>query len=187
MDLSMRRYHLSFIALLFAPTLSAEPVAFINVNVVPMSTETVIEQQTVVIEDGIVVSIGPVDDIPIPEAAKVIDGTDRFLMPGLAEMHAHVPGAGTPALERYFDLYVANGVTTIRGMLGQAPHLALRERLQNGQQFGPRLITSGPSLNGRSVAGVAQARQLVREQKDSGYDFIKIHPGLSSDEFDAIA
>jgi imidazolonepropionase-like amidohydrolase len=187
MDLSMRRYLLLLMTLLFAPTLLAEPVAFINVNVVPMSTETVIEQQTVVIEDGIIVSIGPVDDVPIPEDAEVIDGTDRFLMPGLAEMHAHVPGAGAPALERYFDLYVANGVTTIRGMLGQASHLALRQRLQNGQQFGPRLITSGPSLNGRSVAGMAQARQLVREQKDSGYDFIKIHPGLSSDEFDAIA
>ena len=183
----MRRYLLLLMTLLFAPTLLAEPVAFINVNVVPMSTETVIEQQTVVIEDGIIVSIGPVDDVPIPEDAEVIDGTDRFLMPGLAEMHAHVPGAGAPALERYFDLYVANGVTTIRGMLGQASHLALRQRLQNGQQFGPRLITSGPSLNGRSVAGMAQARQLVREQKDSGYDFIKIHPGLSSDEFDAIA
>ena len=53
--------------------------------------------------------------------------------------------------------------------------------------FGPRLITSGPSLNGRSVSGAADARRKVREQADAGYDFIKVHPGLNRDEFTALA
>jgi imidazolonepropionase-like amidohydrolase len=175
------------IAILLAPAISAETTAFVNVNVVPMSAETVIEQQTVVVTDGVIAALGSVDEIPIPRGAKVIDGTDRFLMPGLAEMHAHVPGASSNNLDRYFSLYVANGVTTIRGMLGQPSHLDLRDDLENGSVFGPRLVTSGPSMNGRSVAGVSQARQMVRDQQRSGYDFIKIHPGLTADEVEAIA
>ena len=158
-----------------------------NVNVVPMTSETVIEQQTVLVDNGRIVAIGPVDDIQIPEKASVVDGTDRYLMPGLAEMHAHVPGSNSADLDRYFSLYVANGVTTVRGMLGQPSHLALRQDLLDGKVFGPRLFTSGPSLNGRSVNGADQARQLVEEQHAAGYDFIKVHPGLDSEEFEALA
>ncbi|MDH3621557.1 MAG: amidohydrolase, partial [Gammaproteobacteria bacterium] len=160
-------------ALVAAPALMAQPTAVVNVNVVPMVTETVIRQQTVIVDNGVITALGPVDDIAIPEDTTVIDGTDRFLMPGLAEMHAHVPGAGSDELDRYFSLYVANGVTTVRGMLGQKSHLELRERLLDDKVFGPRLVTSGPSFNGRSVSGVNQARQMVREQHRVGYDFIK--------------
>lgn len=178
---------LFIVQMVLAPRVFAQTTAFVNVNVVPMASETVLEQRTVVVADGVIVALGSVDDVPIPKGAKVIDGTDRFLMPGLAEMHAHVPAADSDNLDRYFSLYVANGITTVRGMLGQASHLGLRERLDGGSVFGPRLVTSGPSLSGRSVAGVAQARQLVRDQHHSGYDFIKIHPGLTADEFEAIA
>lgn len=183
----MRRFLLFVTALLFAQALHAQPTAFVNVNVVPMTSETVIGQQTVVVDNGVIKAMGHVDEVPIPKAAKVIDGTDRYLMPGLAEMHAHVPGGGSDELERYFSLYVANGVTTIRGMLGRPSHLALREGLLDGDVFGPRLITSGPSLNGRSVNGARHAKQLVEQQHAAGYDFIKVHPGLSSAEFDALA
>ena len=166
---------------------AAVPTVFVNVNVVPMSSDTIIAGQTVVVRDGMIVTIGPVDDVPIPEDAEVIDGTDRFLMPGLAEMHAHVPDPRSPDLQRYFALYIANGVTTIRGMLGGESHLGLREDLATGRIFGPRLITSGPSLNGRSVNGPDDARQQVTAQHAAGYDFIKIHPGLEAEEFDALA
>jgi len=179
---------LFILALLFAGSAAlAEGTAFVNVNVVPMTSETVIEQQTVVVGMGRIKAIGPVDEVPIPEDARVIDGTDRYLMPGLAEMHAHVPDSNSPDLDRNFSLYVANGVTTIRGMLGRPSHLALRQDLLDGTVFGPRLYTSGPSLNGRSVSGPGHARQLVEEQQAAGYDFIKVHPGLSSDEFEALA
>ena len=164
-----------------------QTTAFVNVNLVPMSSETAIAQQTVVVAGNSIVAVGHVDDTPIPEDARVIDGTDRYLMPGLAEMHAHVPAAGTRALERYLNLYVANGVTTIRGMLGRPAHLELRADLEGGRVFGPRLITSGPSLNGGSVTGVAQARDRIARQHAAGYDFAKIHPGLEADEFDAAA
>ncbi len=181
------RWLLGIALLWIVAPLSAETTAFVNVNVVPMTSETVQAAQTVIVRDGLIATIGSVDETPIPEGTTLVDGTDRYLMPGLAEMHAHVPGVNSTSLDRDFSLFVANGVTTVRGMLGQQSHLALRQALLDGEVFGPRLITSGPSLNGRSVTGVADARQQVREQAAAGYDFIKIHPGLSAEEFRAIA
>jgi imidazolonepropionase-like amidohydrolase len=184
---AMRGLILFPIAVSVAHLAAADTTAFVNVNVIPMTSETVVTQQTVIAEDGIIVTIGDVDVVPVPEGAMVVDGTDRYLMPGLAEMHAHVPGANSADLDRYFALFVANGVTTVRGMLGQPSHLQLRDELMAGKLFGPRLITSGPSLNGRSVSGAADAARQVREQHAAGYDFLKIHPGLDAQEFAAIA
>lgn len=165
----------------------ASSTAFVNVNVVTMTSATIVTQQTVIVTDALIVAIGDVDTIPVPGDAWVVDGTDRYLMPGLTEMHAHVPEVGTQDLDRVMTLFVANGVTTIRGMLGRRSHLTLRQQLIDGDAFGPRLITSGPSLNGESVSGAADAMRKVRAQHAAGYDFIKIHPGLSRDEFSAIA
>ena len=183
----MRRLTTLLLILLVMPALASETTAFINVNVVPMAADVVNRQQTVVVRNGTIAAIGPVDEVPIPEDATVVDGTDRYLIPGLAEMHAHVPAADSPELDRYFSLYVANGVTTIRGMLGRPSHISLRSRLASGDVFGPRLVTSGPSINGRSVEGAVEARQMVRDQKAAGYDFIKVHPGPTRDEFEAVA
>ncbi|NIA26691.1 MAG: amidohydrolase family protein [Desulfobulbaceae bacterium] len=166
---------------------SAASTAIINVNVVPMLAETVIPAQTVVVEDGLISAIGSVDKVPVPEDAEVVDGTDRYLMPGLVEMHAHVPDTTSQNLGRVLTLFAVNGVTAIRGMLGQPSHLDLRQQLLSGEVFGPRLFTSGPSMNGDSVSNVADGVARVRAQHAAGYDFIKIHPGLSADEFLAIA
>lgn len=175
------------LALLLAGPTTAASTAFINVNVISMTSESIAAGQTVLIENGQISVIGPVDKTPLPEDIAIIDGTDRYLIPGLAEMHAHVPDTASPELDRVMTLFAANGVTTIRGMLGRPSHLKLREDLLRGDQFGPRLVTSGPSFNGNSVRSAADGRRKVREQFDAGYDFIKIHPGLSADEFAAIA
>lgn len=183
----MKRLFLIIAILLAMDVVSAAATAFVNVNVVPMTTDSVVNNQTVVVEDGIIAAIGDVESVPVPKGAIIVDGTDRFLLPGLAEMHAHVPNAGTQSLDRVLTLFVANGVTTIRGMLGRSSHLTLRQQLLDGEQFGPRLITSGPSMNGRSVDGAADGERQVRAQHAAGYDFIKIHPGLSAAEFESIA
>ena len=173
--------------LLVATSVFAETTVFVNVNVVPMSSEVVLTQQSVVVIDGAIATIGHVDTVPLPRGSSIVDGTDRYLMPGIADMHAHVTSANAKNVNRLATLFVANGVTTIRGMLGQSSHLRLREQFESGAMFGPRLYTSGPSLSGRSVSGAADAARQVREQKAAGYDFIKIHPGLSRDEFEALA
>ena len=187
----MRRWILFVIAAIAAhfvtPPAVAGTTVFVNVNVIPMTSEEVLAQQTVIVTGGVIATIGDVDTVHVPEEAIVVDGTDRYLMPGLSEMHAHVPGVKSAEFDRYFTLFVANGVTTVRGMLGQPSHLQLRDELLSGNVFGPRLITSGPSLNGRSVSGAADGARQVREQHAAGYDFLKIHPGLDASEFAAIA
>ena len=126
---------------------------------------------------------------PAPGTRRIdLDG--RYVVPGLAEMHAHVP---TPRLDvpGYRDdvlfLWVANGVTRARGMLGHPSHLQLRAALARHEVLGPALLTSGPSFNGGSAREARAAAQRVRDQKAAGYDFLKIHPGMSADVFQAVA
>lgn len=184
--MSHRASILIVLAAAFSPAL-ADSIAFVNVNVVPMTTDTVLAEQSLVVTNGKISAIGDVKTTPLPKDAAIVDGTDRYLIPGLAEMHAHVPGAASKDLDRVLALFTANGVTLIRGMLGQSSHLELRRRINDGEVLGPRLVTSGPSFNGNSVLDPAQAAAMVREQFEAGYDFLKIHPGLSLAEFEAIA
>ncbi len=175
------------VALVLTTSALAGTTAFINVNVIRMTEDRVEPGRTVIVDDGLITVIGPVDVVPLAKDTTIIDGTDRYLLPGFTEMHAHIPDAGSPELGRVMALLAANGVTTARGMLGEPSHLRLREELLLGDAFGPRLITSGPSLNGDSVHGADDAARQVKEQYEAGYDFIKIHPGLNVDEFAAIA
>ncbi|GIW52711.1 MAG: amidohydrolase [Gemmatimonadales bacterium] len=187
----MRRTEFSWLVffLLYAPGAAAQQVsAFVGVNVIPMDRERVLQNQTVVVRDGNIVALGPAGSTPIPQGALRIDGTGKYLLPGLAEMHAHipVPEQDPEYTERVLFLYVANGVTTARSMLGHPSHLELRRRVEAGEIVGPRLWTSGPSASGNSVRTPAQADSLVRAQKAFGYDFVKIHPGLSLESFEAL-
>ncbi len=183
----MRRF-LLFISWLAIPLSSgAESVAFVNVNVVPMDTERTLRAQTVLVRGDVITAVGPVADTVVPDDATVVDGTDRYLLPGLAEMHGHITSTNASTLNRVLGLFLANGVTTVRGMLGRPSHLRLRARLLAHDVVGPRLVTSGPSFNGGSVDNPTQAAEMVREQHRAGYDFLKIHPGLTNAEFWAIA
>lgn len=158
-----------------------------NVTLIPMDEERSVPGQSVLVRDGRIAAIAPTDELRAPEGATVIDGSGRWLMPGLTEMHAHVPPvAQHAALQRVLELFLVNGVTSVRGVLGEPGHLALRASLERGETFGPRLFTSGPSLNGNSVGSPDQARQLVAAQKAAGYDLLKLHPGLSPENFQAI-
>ncbi len=161
------------------------PVAFTNVTVVPMDSNRVLRGQTVLVEQGRIRSVGPVADVDVPAGATTLDGTGKYLMPGLAEMHGHMPGGDVEEMVMF--LYVANGVTTVRGMLGQDGHLELRRKANAGEIVAPTLYMAGPSFNGNSVSSPAQAAQKVRAQKDQGWDLLKIHPGLTVPEYDAMA
>jgi len=181
------------VALLLTGALAAAahasaPLVFTDVNVVAMTDERVLNEQDVVIEDGRILRLGDAAPASRPANAVVIDGRNRYLMPGIAEMHAHVPGPDRREFaEDVLLLFVAHGVTTIRGMLGHPWHLELRERIADGEVIGPRLYTAGPSFNGNTVPDVATAVRMVREQHAAGYDFLKLHPGLTVATFDAIA
>lgn len=170
---------------LTAPAFAAD-VLFSNGKLITFTDRGTLDADLRVVDQRIL-AIGR-DLEPGPETT-VIDLEGGYLMPGLAEMHAHVPSPaqGTRYRDDVLFLWVANGVTTARGMLGHPEHLALRRALAAHEILGPRLITSGPSFNGRSVDGPAAARDMARRQAAAGYDFLKIHPGLTVAEYDAMA
>lgn len=163
-------------------------VAFVNVNVVPMDRERLLSDHTVIVHGNRITDMGPSASVKAPEGATRVDGKGRYLMPTIAEMHAHVPGGQAPdeAIERVLLLYRMNGIGTIRSMLGHPRHLPLRDRIAKGDLVGPTLYTSGPSFNGNSAPTQEAAIKMVQEQKAAGYDFLKIHPGIKRDVYDAL-
>ncbi len=170
---------------------SANPgqeIVFKNVTIVPMDEERLIEKQDVWVKNGLIAAIGNAGNVKYSKQALVVDCTGKYLMPGLAEMHAHVPPVDNlEPMKEVLNLFAANGITTIRGMLGHPLHLELRRQLQSGELLGPRFYTSGPSFNGNSVKTPQAAAEMVRNQKNAGYDFLKLHPGITRENFDAIA
>jgi imidazolonepropionase-like amidohydrolase len=165
-----------------------EVVAFVGVNVIPMDRERVLENQTVLVADGRIAQVGPEAQVRVPAGATTVAARGRYLMPGLAEMHAHIPSpqAGEAVIDRTLFLYLAGGVTTVRGMLGHPRHLELREQAARNEILSPRIVTSGPSFNGNSAPTPEVATRMVQEQSAAGYDLLKLHPGLTRPVFDAI-
>ncbi len=162
-------------------------MVFEGVNVIPMDQANVLYNQTVVVRNGKITALGAKGKIKYGRSAQVIPAKGKYLVPGWAEMHAHVPSTDDRGMEEVLFLYLANGITTIRGMLGSSKHLELRGKVKNGEVLGPHFYTTGPSFNGQSTPNPQKAVEMVRQQKTAGYDFLKLHPGLSKETFAAIA
>lgn len=171
--------------------LSNEPVTvvFQNVNVIPMNKEQVLENQSVVIEEGIISEIGQVDAVTIPENAKIIDGEEKYLLPGLVDMHVHL---GWNSEEEM--LYLANGVTGIQNMWGRPEDLETREAINARSILGPRLYTTGPLMDGPDpywedsmiLETAEEARNAVLQVQKDGYDAVKVYEMLSVDVYEEI-
>ncbi|GAB4028197.1 amidohydrolase family protein [Spirosoma koreense] len=195
----MRKIHtLLLIVLLLAPgaLLSAQSltsnspreIVFRSVNVIPMDRERVLENQTVVVKNGRITGLGKEGSVKFGKDALVVDASGKYLTPGWAEIHAHVPPIDDiEPMKEVLMLYLTNGITTIRGMLGHPKHLELRSKINSGEILGPHFYTTGPSFNGQTVKTAGRGAEMVREQKVAGYDFLKLHPGLTKETFPAIA
>ncbi len=169
------------------PQRSAASFAITNVTILPMDREGVVRGQTVVVENGVITAVGASGSVRVTTEATIIDGSGQYLMPGLAEMHAHVPpGADPPreAVEDILFLYVANGITTIRGMLGSEYQIPLAQELRRGDVLGPTFYVGAPSINGNSAPTPEAAERLIRTHVEAGYDLQKIHPGVSRESWD---
>ncbi len=164
--------------------------AFVGVAVVPMDSERVLANQTVVVRGDRIVRVAPADTIALAQGVRAIDGAGRFLAPGLADMHIHLIGG-----DHDLPLYVASGVTLVRNMWGSPATLALRARVRGGDPLGPEIVTAGPLLDGdppiRRGATIIrtpdEAARQVADQAAAGYDFIKVYGNLRPETFDAIA
>jgi imidazolonepropionase-like amidohydrolase len=163
------------------------------VNVVAMTAdaENDRQDQTVLVQDGRIKAIGARGSVAVPAGALEIDGAGKYLMPGLADMHVHLEYFEEPTV---LQLFLANGVTTVRNMDGRPYILDWRARVEQGALLGPAIYTAGPLLDGDPplrpdntvVRTSADARATVLAQKRAGYDFIKVYTNLSAEAYRAI-
>ena len=167
---------------------AAEPLLLRNVRVIDVRSADAPREADVAVENGKITAISK-PGARADAAVRVIDAAQRYLIPGLSEMHAHLPTnpQQREATEDLLELYVANGITSIRSMLGDAWQLKLREELATGKVLGPRMFAGAPSLNGRTAPDAQTGARLAREYAAARFDFLKLHPGLQRDVFDAIA
>jgi imidazolonepropionase-like amidohydrolase len=172
--------------------------AFVNVNVIPMDRDRVLPNQTVIVRDGKIAEIGDAAKIKVPQDAVRIEGRGRYLIPGLMDMHTHLFSDDQFPDRLAGDelaIMIANGVTTIRLMIGTPEHLVYREKIANGALLGPTLFVASPQLagkaygevfNGNVVTTPEQAREAVRTSKAAGYDFIKLTTNITRPVYDAV-
>jgi Amidohydrolase family len=156
-----------------------------NVNIVPMNMDTILADKMIYIADGLIKKIADSIDI---KNVEVIDAKNKYLTPGLIDMHVHV-------WDKYeLGLYLSNGVTAIRNLWGMPMHLRIKEEINQNKIIAPMLYTSGPKLTGPEFIGddnlqltnPLEAKEKVLSYKQRGYDFIKTYYGLPEDIFDAI-
>jgi len=168
-------------------TISESAIIFSNVNIVDVRNGEILENRFVVVDSNKIITIAE-EAAQWPAEATIIDATNQYLTPGLAEMHAHIPSppVSDQQIHDVLFLYAANGVTTIRGMLGHPRHLDLREQAKRQEIISPVIYTSSTSFNGNSVKTTEEGIEKVQESKDAGYDFLKFHPDIQADVHDAI-
>jgi hypothetical protein len=153
---------------------------------------------TIFLADERIAAIGPSKSVFIPRKTKSLDGTGKFLVPGLVDMHVHLTGAGEPTGSRDFilPLLLANGITTVRDMGGDLESLLeLRHEIEHGQLQAPRIFFAGPYLDGNPpffqpslvVTNTAEATEDVHSLISRGADFIKVQSNLSRDAYFGIA
>lgn len=167
--------------------ISPSATIIFNTNIIDVRSGEILKNRQVVIDSGRIQSI--LESIKNEKGYTTnIDGTGKYLIPGLAEMHAHIPPPSTDAqrIEETLFLYLSNGITTVRGMLGDPMHLELKKKAQSGELLSPRIFSSSPSLNGNSVKTIEEASEKVKAYQKAGYDFLKIHPGIQRAVFDQV-
>lgn len=159
------------------------PIVIENVNVLPLDREGVLLGQTVVVERGIISRMGPARSTPIPAGSTTIDGTDKYLMPGLVDLHVHLASNPEDEQRTILKLFVVNGVTTVLNLRGTPQVLELRAAVAASRVFGPTIYTSGPHVNEPFVTTPDEVERAVVDQKRAGYDFVKLHGDLSPEAY----
>lgn len=177
---------------------SSTTLVLMGTSIVDVASGSVRHDQTIVVRGDRIVAIGQSNAIQVPEGATRVDAREAVAIPGLWDMHVH-----TQYPDLYSLLYIANGVTGVRDMGGDDPDLRgpssagftdiqrWRERISNGELPGPQVIAARSIIDGppgfwpfnRVVMSERQARELVREEKAAGSDFVKVYSGLRAPEF----
>jgi imidazolonepropionase-like amidohydrolase len=175
-------------------------LALVDVNVVDVSGGRVLHGQTVLIAGNRIVSVAEQSESLLPKAARVIDGSGLYLIPGLVDMHVHLfNNVSRRAPNTWaFPLFVANGVTAVREMWTEPTSMATvrewRRGVAEGTLVGPRVLAAGALVDGPGTwmtnmpeaATSAEGRRFVRMAAAAGADFIKVYALLRPDVYAAI-
>ncbi len=178
----------------FAPSLlldllaaQTDPLAFTNVTVIDATGAPALPGRTVVVVGDRIETIGKFREVKLSKNATVIDASGKYMIPGLWDMHAHFRGGADliPDNEAWLSIFLAYGITGVREMGGDIPETVFRWRAEiaNGTRLGPRILSSGPKLDGPKpdwpgsipITDVASARAAVDKVKSMGADFVKIY------------
>jgi imidazolonepropionase-like amidohydrolase len=173
---------------------SPSRIAIIHVSVIDVRAGTITPDMTVLIQGDRITEVRPSknnESLPAKDI-QVIDGRGKFLLPGLWDMHVHTDGE-----DRVLHLLLANGITGVRDMAGDATKLAdARRHIRSGEVTGPRLVFAGPMLEGPPsqaddwtwiIHSPEEARNAVNRLVELRVDFIKVHDGLARESYLAIA
>lgn len=194
---------LGLTGLAFARPAAPPPIAFVHGAVLDVSGERWLDDHTVVVDDGRIVAVGPSDEVAPPDGAIVVDATDRWLIPGLWDMHVHPDDPEMWHLDiepEERDLLIPQfplwGVTGVRDMGGAwETILDWRRRIAAGSLLGPRIVAGGPIVDGPDpmwpgsiAAGTAEeGRAAVDSVIALGADFVKVYHLLPREAYFAIA
>jgi hypothetical protein len=171
---------LSLLALLAArPAVHAQSSAIINAGVVDVRAGTARAGMTVVVRDGRIVTVGPSDSVAIPVGATRIDAQNGFLIPGLADMHAHFKRP------EELEVLLAHGVTLVQYLNASPEMLDWRDSIATGRIRGPEIHACYGSISG--VDSAAQAIRIVAQAAADGYGCIKIYARISNEAYMAFA
>ncbi|MGZ5255547.1 MAG: amidohydrolase family protein, partial [Flavitalea sp.] len=142
-----------------------------NVNIIPMTEEIVLYNQRVLIANGKIAKIEPSIKRLNVSATLRIDGTGKYLIPGLSEMHYHFRSND---IESDFKLLIANGITTVRNMSEGAgqDHIAIKRKNLSGELLPLNYFTTGPYLQSKDLQTETDVRNVVQQHKKRGYDFL---------------
>jgi hypothetical protein len=160
----------------------AQTLVVDNVHVLPMDSNAVLRNQTVVIDGGRIVSVQAMDNHASLPGAERIDGGGGYLLPGLVDSHVH--------LEEYMDarpgfgdapVFLRHGITSIFNLRGFPEHLELRRKIESEALLTPTLYTSGEFVNEPRIRTPDEARAEVRAQAESGYDMVKFREVVDHD------
>ena len=152
--------------------------AIVHVNVIPMDREGIVRDQTVLVRGDRIVGVGRSAAVTVPAGATVIDGSGRYLLPGLTDAHVHIEDLPWAHARPDFGdgpLYLAHGVTTVFSLSGTPLHLEWRRRVATGELLGPTIYTAGPFVNEPRLSSPESVRDDIVRQAREGYDLIKYH------------
>ena len=169
------------------------PTAVLNANILSTDGTQMLSHQTVLIEQGIIVSVG--EDIVIPKDSLVINAQGKYLIPGLIDSHVHLLESPNDLL-----LYLANGVTHIREMMGNKDHLKWRNEVNNGR-IGPNIFVASSKLQSTNlfigwfnrwtrkdinINTLKKVNTILHTLKNQGFDAVKLGSMFDRDKYLAV-